>query len=292
MTQLLANVAKHPSIKRIINLKRVVPEGVSTSDRAFDQLMDCFIKGDQGLLNNKSTGAENNYDYLAYLFADVSAHKEGRDYFTTQQAYDGVIPVSKLVVFTEHASNVRRKGVASTIKNIAFDTDSHASLLSSSEINILPYLLLPLAGPEEYDDEETAKMPPELQLLPPEKKRDSDTTILTTHLETLLLLSSSPSGRAVMREASVYPFIRECHLHVEDDDVRDACERLVQLLLRPEQGEGTEAERAAAPEEARTKAIEDGTPDTGEKKQEEQEKQEKQAGDDGDSEDEKIVPIV
>lgn len=279
-------------MKRIISLKRTVPLGVSASEQAFDQLMDCFIKGDQGLLNDKSTGAENNYDYLAYLFADISSHKEGRDYFTTQQAYDGVIPISKLVVFTEHPSNVRRSGVASTFKNVAFETDRHSCLLSPSEINILPYLLLPLAGPEEFDDEESSKMLPDLQLLPPEKKRDSDNTILITHLETLLLLTSTRPAREMMREVQVYPIIRECHLHVDDDDVRDACDRLVQLLIRNEEGE--EAETAAALEEAKAKAIEDGTLDA----QETKTKQIEGAGDDGaqqhdeeDSEDEKIVAV-
>ncbi len=41
---------------------------------------------------------------------------EGRKYFVTPQAYDNVIPLSKLVVFTEHQSEIRRRGVAYTMK--------------------------------------------------------------------------------------------------------------------------------------------------------------------------------
>lgn len=81
-------------------------------------------------------------------------------------------------------------------------------------------------------------MLPDLQLLPPEKKRDSDTSIMTTHLETLLLLTTTRPARELMRQSGVYPVVRETHLHVDDDGVREACERLVQVLMRDEGREG------------------------------------------------------
>lgn len=37
-----------------------------------------------------------------------------------------------------------------------------------------------------------------------------------------------------MRQAGVYPVIKMCHLHVEDEGVREGCERLVQVLMRDE----------------------------------------------------------
>jgi hypothetical protein len=40
-----------------------------------------------------------------------------------------------------------------------------------------------------------------------------------------------------MREIKVYPIIRECHLHVDDEGVRETCDRLVQVLMRGEEGE-------------------------------------------------------
>lgn len=74
-------------------------------------------------------------------------------------------PLSKLLVFTEHDNLIRRGGVASTIKNCVFHTQAHRAILSPETenftippstvvapgINILPYLLMPLAGPEEFD---------------------------------------------------------------------------------------------------------------------------------------------
>jgi len=229
---LLANLTKSDDSKKLITLKRKKPELVSTSSNAIDQLMDCFVKGAEGSLNKSA-----NYDYLSYFFADLSKTEEGRAYFTTRQEYDGVVPVTKLTVFTEHKSTIRRRGVASTIKNVAFDIPFHPTLFSEDEANLLPYILLPLMGPEEFPEEESMEMLPDLQLLPPDKQRDGDNSIITTHLETLLLLTTTREGRDKMREIKVYPIIRECHLHVDDEGVRETCDRLVQVLMRGEEGE-------------------------------------------------------
>ncbi|KAI9036544.1 protein HGH1 [Aspergillus affinis] len=232
VSMLLANLAKSNKISRLLTLKRKIPESVSSSAFAIDQLMDCFVKGAEGALNKHA-----NYDYLSYLFADLSKSEEGRAYFTSRQDYDDVVPVTKLTVFTEHKSTVRRKGVASTIKNVAFDVPFHSVLLSEDGANILPYILLPIAGPEEFSDEDSMDMLADLQLLPPDKKRDSDHSIIVTHLETLLLLTTTREGRAIMRAIKVYPIIRECHLQVDNEEVQEACDRLVQVIMRDEEGE-------------------------------------------------------
>ena len=127
--------------------------------------------------------------------------------------------------------------MASTIKNVAFEIDAHPRFLDEDEINILPYLLLPIMGSEEYDEEDSMSMLADLQLLPPDKQREPDHAIIQTHVETLMLLTTSRRGRDILREVKVYPIIRETHLHVENDDVREACERLVQVLMRDEEGE-------------------------------------------------------
>jgi hypothetical protein len=234
---LLANLSKADNITRIISLSRKAADDVSTSKNVLDQLMDCFVKGAEGTLNKHA-----NYDYLAYFFADLSKTEEGRSYFTKKQDYDSVVPITKLLVFTEHSSDIRRRGVASTIKNVSFDVQSHPMLFDEDGANILPYILLPIMGPEEYPDDETSEMLPDLQLLPPDKKRDSDNQIILTHLETLLLLTTSREGRDKLRAVQVYAIIRECHLNVEDEEVREGCDRLVQVLMRGEEGEENPAD--------------------------------------------------
>jgi hypothetical protein len=168
---------------------------------------------------------------------------------TTPQPHDSdIIPLTKIQVFTNHASHIRRLGVASTIKNATFRTEAHPTLLSNLDpdptlppphkgANILPYILLPLMGPEEYPPEDTEGMLDECQLLEPDKEREKDTDIMKTHLESLLLMCTTREGRDVLRKVQTYPIIRECHMQVENEDVREACDRLVQLLMGKEEGE-------------------------------------------------------
>lgn len=225
-------MAKHDSLVKILTLERPAPPDLHSDNLAINQLLDLFVRGADGTYNKDA-----NFDYLSYLFADLAKHASGRQYFLTKQPYDSVVPLSKLIVFTEHSSHIRRLGVASTIKNTAFETSSHGQFLSEDEIHILPYLLLPIMGNEEYSDEDSENMLPELQLLPEDKKREPDCAILQTHVETLMLLTTTRPGRDVLREVQVYPIVRETHLQVEDDGVREACERLVQVLMRDEEGE-------------------------------------------------------
>ncbi|KAF1959814.1 DNA-binding protein-like protein HGH1 [Byssothecium circinans] len=244
IAMLLANMAKDDSLQRVLELKRDVPKELSTSSWAIDQLFDCFVKGAEGGYNKDA-----DYDYLSYFFADLGKFPKGREYLTKPQTHDSnIIPLTKIQVFTSHPSHIRRLGVASTIKNATFNVESHPTLLSnlspdptlpppSVGANLLPYLLLPLMGPEEYSDEDTEGMLDELQLLEPDKERESDVEIMKTHLETLLLLSTTRESRDVLRKVKVYPIVRECHLHVENEDVREACDRVVQILMRKEEGE-------------------------------------------------------
>lgn len=223
---LLANLAKWDGLERILTRKQTPPETLGSNDLVMNQLVDLFVKGADGSYNK-----EANFDYLAYFFADLAKHPEVRQYFLKPQEYDAAIPLTKLKVYTQHQSDIRRKGVASTIKNVAFDVPSHPSFFSRDEIDIFPSILLPIMGSEEYDSEELAAMLPELRLLPPDKERESDATIVQTHVETLMLFTTTREGRDYMRDIKVYPVIRETHLRVKDEGVRVACERLVQVLM-------------------------------------------------------------
>lgn len=241
---LLANLAKSDNLKDMLKRKQTAPEALGSNDVILNQLMDLFVKGQDGAYNKKA-----DFDYLAYVLADLSKHEDIRQYFVTVQEYDGVIPLSKLKVFTEHKSQIRRKGVASTIKNVAFDIPSHKSFLSEDGLNILPYLLLPIMGSEEYGEDEMMDMLPDLQLLPPDKKRDDDPTIIQTHVETLTILTTERESREYLRQVQVYPIIRETHLKVNDEGVQEACERIVQVLARDEEDEDTTTGRVKEIEE-------------------------------------------
>jgi hypothetical protein len=278
IAMLLANMAKDDSLQRVLEMKRDVPKELSTSEWAMDQLMDCFVKGAAGAYNKDA-----DYDYLSYFFADLAKFTKGREYLTTPQEHDNnIIPMTKIQVFTDHASHIRRLGVASAIKNAAFHVPAHPVLLSnlnpdpalpppSIGANLLPYILLPLMGPEEYSDEDTEGMLEELQLLEPDKEREKDMEIMKAHLETLLLLSTTKEAREVLRKVKVYPIIRECHLQVEDEDVREACDRVVQIIQRNEEGEEEDIPTGVGGDSGRMVELN---------------------GDEEEDEDEKIVDIV
>ena len=82
------------------------------------------------------------------------------------------------------------------------------------------------------------QLPEECQYLDGSHMQERDVEILKTHLETLFLLSTRGGsvGRGLVKEAGTYPVIRELHLHVEDEGVRGACERLVDVLMGEEAG--------------------------------------------------------
>ena len=118
----------------------------------------------------------------------------------------------------------------------------------------------------------------DLQLLDNSVKRESEVQILKTHLETLLLLTTERESRDKLRNAGTYYIIRECHLAVKDEDVRDACERLVQVLMRDEEGK-----KGEQPDHGMKSLNANGAGTTRQALT--------QNGEDDDSDDEKIVEI-
>lgn len=234
MCILLSNLAKTDYILKIFEMEIQIDDSqkdIFKSTKAMDCLMDMFVKGSERQINKYAV-----YDYLAYFFADISRFQEGRDYFVTEQKYDNVIPLTKLLVFTEKwDAKVRREGVASTIKNSLFDVEKHMLLLQEP-INLLSYILGPIAlpGNKGLDDEEILNLPDELQFLDEDRKVEPLKEIVITHLESLLLLCSTRKGRDFLREKSTYPVIRELHKEAKDEEITDICDRVVQMLMRDE----------------------------------------------------------
>lgn len=79
--------------------------------------------------------------------------------------------------------------------------------------------------------------------------QESDTDILRGLLEALYLLvvrgdiqgekeGGGKEGTKVVRGAGTYFVVRELHLGVEDEGVRESCERLVDVLMGDEVEEG------------------------------------------------------
>ena len=112
-------------------------------------------------------------------------------------------------------------------------------------IDALPYILLPLAGPEEFDLEAQEQLPEALQFLPPTKQREPDAVLRLTHVETLLLLCTTQWGRDYLRTHGVYEVVQALHEQESNVTVSEHVERLVNLLQRaegPETAQGPQVE--------------------------------------------------
>lgn len=69
------------------------------------------------------------------------------------------------------------------------DSTEHHDWLLSDKVDILSYLLLPLAGPEEFDDDDMEKLPDRIQYLPPDKTREPIAEIRRILLQAILKVS-------------------------------------------------------------------------------------------------------
>ncbi|XP_009469629.1 PREDICTED: protein FAM203A [Nipponia nippon] len=117
--------------------------------------------------------------------------------------------------------------------------EDHEWLLSE-EVDILPFLLLPLAGPEEFPEDEMERLPADLQYLPQDKQREEEPDIRKMLLEAIMLLTATKAGRHIVREKGTYLILRELHRWEREPDVLAACEKLIQVLIGDEPGPGME----------------------------------------------------
>ncbi|XP_036686920.1 protein HGH1 homolog [Balaenoptera musculus] len=148
--------------------------------------------------------------------------------------------VQRLLPLTQYPdSSVRRGGVVGTLRNCCFEHRHHEWLLGP-EVDILPFLLLPLAGPEDFSEEEMERLPVDLQYLPQDKQRDPDADIRKMLIEAIMLLTATAPGRKQVRDQGAYLILRELHNWEPEPDVRVTCEKLIQVLIGDEPEHGME----------------------------------------------------
>ena len=123
------------------------------------------------------------------------------------------------------------------------------SNLLAPGIDALPRILLPLAGPEEFDLDAQEQLPEALQFLPQTKQREPDAVLRLAHVETLLLLCTTRWGRDYLRTHGVYEVVRALHEQETNDAVSEHVERLVNLLKRTERPETVQDIQVEAIEE-------------------------------------------
>ncbi|XP_015240521.1 PREDICTED: protein HGH1 homolog [Cyprinodon variegatus] len=219
ISTILSNLSRHEKTCRTVF--EVLQEEVGLA-----KLVEIFC--------NESYNKKAKLHYMGPLLSNLTQLPEARSYMMDQDR----CVIQRLLPFTHYeGSLVRRGGVIGTLRNCCFEHAHHEWLLSDA-VDILPFLLLPLAGPEELTEEENEGLPVDLQYLPEDKKREEDPDIRKMLLETLLLLTATKAGRQTLKQKNVYPILREFHRWEKDVYVAAACEKLIQVLIgdEPEQG--------------------------------------------------------
>ena len=107
----------------------------------------------------------------------------------------------------------------------------------STQVDILPRLLLPLAGPtpEELSAEDVDTLPLDLQYLDEDKTVEEDPDIRKMLLESVHQLCATRKCREMIRSKGTYFILRQLHKDERDKFVRLACENVVDLLIKKEE---------------------------------------------------------
>nr|CAG4641831.1 EOG090X08WK [Eurycercus lamellatus] len=200
------------------------------SERVFQKMVPEFGKYIDVFCQEKFNKKGAKLHYLAAAFSNLSQIPAMRAYIMD----DSNSCLQRLVSFTDYKDSIiRRGGVIGMIKNCCFETDNHEKLLSQN-VDLLPKLLLPLAGPEEFDDEDNDKLPIDLQYLGEEKTRERDPDIRKILIEALTQLCTTKFGREYLRSKNTYVILRELHKWEKDENVIAPLEHLVNILIRYE----------------------------------------------------------
>lgn len=215
---------------------------VSRPETFVDKVMQNLLEIDPNILERfvaaftkiEFNKHKQNMNYLAAVFSNLSQTSTFRNLVAKSETR--LLP--RLLPFISHETSlIRRGGISGLLKNICFDTSLHEWLFSA-EVDILPFILLPLAGPEEFDDETNENLPIELQYLDSDKKREADTDIRMMLLESLSQLCATRHGRIYLRDKCAYEILRELHKfeHSPEGDARcfKACEDVVDILIKTE----------------------------------------------------------
>lgn len=96
---------------------------------------------------------------LGPIFSNLSQVSKAREFLCRPNS-ELLYRLTPFIQF--EGSIVRKGGIVGLLKNICFDSSRHSYLLE--EIDILPIILLSLAGPDEFNEEENDKFPNELQV--------------------------------------------------------------------------------------------------------------------------------
>ncbi|GFO19916.1 protein hgh1 homolog [Plakobranchus ocellatus] len=223
-TSIIANVTRIPGCAKQLAQQILSSESKVTMESIVNVL--CHTKF------NKNASMH----YIGPILANLTQVSEIRKIIMDKQR----CIVQKLLPFTEFQDSlIRRGGILGALKNCCFEYDYHAWLLSD-EVDILSRLLLPLAGGEEFDEDDMERLPVDLQYLSPDKQREQDPDLRLMLLQAITQLCATKQGRLYIKDKNAYVILREYHKWEKDPKAYLACQKLCEMLISDEPQEGME----------------------------------------------------
>jgi hypothetical protein len=192
-------------------------------------------------MSTSSKNYEDAYQQVASILLNITQTESGRKFVMRQQKHYSNSTQEKSVLESilpqlRSCNRIRRHGIAGTVKNCCFDSESAYWLLN--HVGILTHLLYPLAGPEELEMEEKVGMDPELWLEGPDKVREPCSSIRLLLVDAILLLcASGRQSRNYLRTHRTYVIIKMADMVEDNEEVGDQMDQVVQFLRRDEYGE-------------------------------------------------------
>lgn len=188
---------------------------------------------------NMSASTHDPFQHFSAVLMNATQVEQGRR-FVMKIHYEnieakGLSILQRLLPELRSKNLLRRRGIAGIIKNCCFDKDSVWWLMN--EVDIVPKILYPLAGPEELDIDEKQGMDPDLWLEGPDKVREKDQLTRMLLVESILLLcTGGRKPRTQIRLHKAYIILKMLDLVEESEEISEKINECVQYLRRDEEG--------------------------------------------------------
>lgn len=180
------------------------------------------------------------FQHFSLVLMNVTQVEQGRRFVMKLHSNDdkvkGISMLQRVLPELKSGNPIRRRGIAGVAKNCCTETDSSWWLIN--EVNIIPKILYPLAGPEELDMDEKKGMDPDLWLEGPDKVREPDQVTRLLLVESILLLcASGRMSRQSVRLQRTYVILKIMDLSEESEEISERISDCVNYLRRDEEGE-------------------------------------------------------
>lgn len=177
------------------------------------------------------------YKWIGSILTNISQLEKGREIFLKNNGNLLSLITNASSFMPDH--QVRRRGLAAIIKNCCFSADVHEHLLANGILNVLLAPLL--TEPSNFDADDIEKMSEPLKAISAsEHYIEKDKETKSNLLESILLLCSSKKTRDILRNASVYPIIREYDKLQTDEEINQLILNIVNMLIRDEAEDETQ----------------------------------------------------